>query len=260
MKLKIAILILSAAITISTSAFAVSITALNVAYTEDFDTLASSGTSSTMPDGWALSETANNRNSAYTAGTGSVNTGDTYSFGAAGSIERALGGLRSGSLVPMFGVEFNNDTGSTINALFVAYTGEQWRLGTSGRTDRLDFQYSFDATSLEDGTWSDLDALDFSTPNSTGTVGARDGNIASNRSAVSASITELSVAPGSSFWFRWTDFDASGADDGLAIDDFSLTASSTPLNVPETLPFSVSFMAFAGILGLSRWLPRRSIR
>ena len=42
------------------------------------------------------------------------NTGDTYSYGAAGSTDRALGGLRSGSLIPLFGACFTNNTGAPI--------------------------------------------------------------------------------------------------------------------------------------------------
>ena len=59
---------------------------------------------------------------------------------------------------------------TAITSLDVAYTGEQWRLGTAGRPDRLDFQYSLDATSLTTGTWTDVDALDYSTTDTTGTA------------------------------------------------------------------------------------------
>jgi hypothetical protein len=38
----------------------------------------------------------------------------------------------------------------------------------------------------------------------------------------------LSIPSGASFFIRWTDFNAAGADDGLAIDDFSLIAHGTP--------------------------------
>ena len=38
---------------------------------------------STLPAGWELAETGTNANMTYTAGTGSGNAGDTYSFGAA---------------------------------------------------------------------------------------------------------------------------------------------------------------------------------
>ena len=212
------------AATPAVAAGSVSLTSLDTAYTQDFDTLATTGTSSAVPNGWDFSESGTNANLLYTAGTGSGNAGDTYSFGATGSPERAFGGLLSGSLVPTFGASFTNDTGTEVTAADVAYAGEEWRLGTTGRgADRIDFQYSLDATSLTTGTWNDADALDFATPNLGGTAGQRDGNAAENRTAIAATISELSVAPGATFWIRWSDFNASGADDGLAVDGFSLT-------------------------------------
>jgi hypothetical protein len=113
-------------------------------YSEDFNTLASTGTSSATPNGWALVETGTNANTTYTAGTGSSNTGDTCSFGATGSSERAFGGLQSGSLNPTIGASFTNNTGKTLTVVSLSYVGEQWRLGTSGRTDRLDVQNAHD--------------------------------------------------------------------------------------------------------------------
>lgn len=199
-------------------------------YTENFDTLASSGTSSTLPNGWVISESGTNANAAYTAGTGSSNAGDTYSFGAASSSERALGGVQSGSLVPTVGASFTNDTGSIITALTIAYTGEQWRLGTLNRADRIDFQYSLDASSLTTGAWTDVNVLDFTAPVTTGAVGLLDGNAAST--ALSNSIEGLSIPPGATVWIRWNSFDAPGSDDGLAIDSFSITP--TVGSVPTT--------------------------
>jgi uncharacterized protein len=191
-------------------------------YTQNFDSLANTATSSTLPAEWLIAESGTGANTIYTAGTGSGNAGDTYSFGAASSTDRALGGLQSGSLIPSFGTSFTNNTGSTITALDIAYTGERWRVGTAGRTDRLDFQYSTDATSLATGTWTNVDALDFTSTVGT-TVGLTDGNAAANRTNINSSISSLSLANGSTFWIRWNDFNATGADDGLAIDDFSLT-------------------------------------
>ena len=196
-------------------------------YNQDFNTLALSGTSNTVPPGWLFLETGTNANTTYTAGTGSGNAGDTYSFGAASNAERAFGGLQSGSLNPTIGAAYTNNTGGTITSLAIAYTGEQWRLGATGRTDRIDFQYSTDATSLATGTWTDINNLDFSGPISAGTVGALDGNAAANRTAISFTITGLSIPNGATFYIRWLSFDAAGADDGLAIDDFSITPVST---------------------------------
>ena len=65
-------------------------------YSQDFNSLANSGTSSSVPSGWSFVESGTNANTEYTAGTGSSTTGDTYSFGATGSPERAFGGLQSG--------------------------------------------------------------------------------------------------------------------------------------------------------------------
>ena len=205
----------------------ISLTLFGVAYTQDFDTLASSGTSSTVPTGWDFSEAGTNANTLYTAGTGSGNTGDTYSFGASASTERAFGGLQSGALIPTIGASFANNTGGAIGSLAISYTGEQWRLGALARTDQLDFQFSTDAASLTTGNWTDVDALDFTAPVTAGTVGLLDGNAAANRAAVSGSITGLSITNGSTFWIRWTDFNATDADDGLAVDDFSLTPTAT---------------------------------
>ncbi len=150
-----------------------------------------------------------------------------YSYGAAASTDRALGQLRSGTLIPIFGAAFTNNTGSTITNLAISYTGEEWRLGTAARADRLDFQYSTNATDLVTGTYVDVDALDFSTPNQT-TAGAKDGNVTGNRTLISWTITGLSIAPGATFWIRFNDIDATGADDGLAIDDFSITPQAVP--------------------------------
>ena len=214
---------------------AVSLTMLGLEYKQDFDTLASTSTSSTVPTGWALSESGTNANATYTAGTGSGNAGDTYSFGASGSSERAFGQLRSGTLISVLGAQFTNDTGAQLLSLAVTYTGEMWRLGTSGRAaDRMQFEFSTDATSLTTGTWTAIPALSFSSPVTVGTVGALNGNADANRKTLASTIAPSGgIANGATFWIRWTDADASGADDGLAIDDFSLTPRDTIDQAPS---------------------------
>ncbi|HEY5781319.1 MAG TPA: hypothetical protein VIT66_05530, partial [Lysobacter sp.] len=211
-----------------------SLNAVDVAAVENFDTLATSGTANALAlTGWQLSESGGGArdNELYAADTGSGNTGDTISYGSSGSGDRALGGLRSGSLIPIFGACYTNNTGAPINALDIAYNGEQWRTGTISRSDRLDFQYSLDAISLVSGTWIDADALDFaSTPRAI--TGALDGNAAGNRAALAANIGQLSIPAGATVWIRWTDLDASGADDGLAVDDVQLTARGAGGGLP----------------------------
>lgn len=199
---------------------------------ETFDSLASTGTSAVLPSGWFLSEAGSNANTTYAADNGGANSGNTYSYGSSGSGERALGGLLSGSLTPTFGARLQNATGGVLSGLLVSYTGEQWRLGTLGRVDRLNFQYSLDATSLTSGSWNDVDALDFVAPTSSGATGSLNGNAAANRQAVSAEITGLNLAPNAALWVRWSDFNASDADDGLAIDDISF---AVPGDFPPTV-------------------------
>jgi len=228
----------------------------NAGYSQDFDTLANFGLSSTLPDDWEFIELGSVANTTYGAGTGSSTGGNTYSFGADGSAERALGGLRTGTAIPTFGVHFENGGSTAINSLAVSYTGEQWRLGSLGRVDRLDFQYSLDATSLTTGSWTDLDTLDFSTPNLSGT-GAKDGNQSANRTPLSGTIGGLSLAPLDTIWLRWLDFDASGADDGLAIDDFGIDAVfADPPRPTGAVPDAGSSLGFLGIalaaLGVDR--------
>lgn len=190
-------------------------------YSQDFDTLVASGTGTTadLPTGWTFVEVGANANVTYTAGTGSSNTGDTYSFGAAGSSERAFGELSSGNLISTLGVQFQNQTGGTIGQLTIQYHCEQWRRG-DGTTDVLNFQYSTDATSLTTGTWSDFDALDCLPTTTTGSNTALDGN--ANRTLRAGTITGLSIAPNGTVWLRWQATNATGNDDGLAVDDFVL--------------------------------------
>jgi uncharacterized repeat protein (TIGR01451 family) len=210
----------------------VSLTALGSAATQSFDTLSNTAGSTTNTrtiTGWFLTEGGGGArdNEQYAVDTGGSTTGDMYSYGAAGSTERALGQLRSGTLIPLFGACYTNNTGATITSLAVAYTGEEWRLGTVARTDQLNFEYSTNATDLVTGTWTNVAALNFVTPD-TATAGAKNGNAAADRTALSATIPALSIANGATFWIRWNDTDASGADDGLAVDDFSLTPNAVP--------------------------------
>jgi predicted extracellular nuclease len=178
--------------------------------------------------GWSLARmTGSNANALFASGTGSSNTGAVYSFGALNNSERALGILQSGATNPTVGVVFTNDTGATINSFTVTYTGEQWRYGGTSGTDRLAFEYQVGGTSISSGTFTAVTALDFSSPvhgNGTTVTGfALSGNAAANRQVITASVGGIFWAPGQSLVLRWTDFNVTGSDDGLAIDDFSFT-------------------------------------
>jgi hypothetical protein len=199
-------------------------------YSQDFNTLSDTGSSSELPDGWYLLESGSNADGNYAASTGSTTGGNTYSFGSSDGSERALGSIRSSSLVPIFGINFLNNTGDIISVLHISYTGEQWRVGANrAAADRLDFQYSLNATNLSDGDWIDVDQLDFYSPKINTPTGALDGNLPENQNEITYTINGLSISPGGEFWLRWSDPDASGNDDGLAVDDFSIDLTTPPV-------------------------------
>jgi uncharacterized protein len=203
-------------------------------YNQFFNDLAATGTSSRLPVGWRFVESGSSRNSTLQADDGSSANGGAYSYGHALDSDRSLGSLRTSGAAAVFGACFTNTTGDQVTSLFIDYIARQWRLGASARIDRLDFQISFDATGLSNGTWNDIDALDVATLSS-GTPGARDGALLPNVAELSTTISGLTIPGASTFWIRWRDLDASGNDDGLAIDNFYLvphgTATPRDLNI-----------------------------
>lgn len=191
----------------------------NGSYFQNFNTA-----TATVPTGWAYSESGDNANTSFSSGTGTIATGDTYFFGTANNW--AFGGLRSLNLIPTIGVKFRNLTGGTINQITVSYTGETWRVGTVDRSDRLEFEYSFDAYSLTTGSWEKFSDLNYQNP------GQAMGNGSIQHTAnISATINDLEILHGKSFWFRWIDFNASGADDGMAVNNFSIDEVALPVEL-----------------------------
>ena len=212
------------------------ITALGVSLTENFDSLASTGTSITWVDnstipGWYSSRTT------YNSGTGSSNTGAIYSFGVAGTnpvTDRALGSVASGGTGTIFqAAKLTNNTGTTITSLDISYVGEQWRNGGNTTPHTLTFQYQVANAGVIAGAntpssgWTTFTPLSFTGPIATATAAALDGNEAANRIAISATLPVTANA-GQEIWLRWQDPDDAGNDHGLALDDFSVTANGIP--------------------------------
>jgi hypothetical protein len=231
-------------------------------YFQNFDTLASSGKSKSLPAGWDYLPFGG-ASGQYFADDGSSSQGGLYSYGQIGSSDRALGTLRSGGSgnqqsgdFAIFGANFQNSGGGSISRLNISYTGEEWRLGAQGRgPDRLQFQYSLNANGVGDknATWINDPALDFLTPNLAG-VGAHNGNLAVNQSQILGVISFLNIPQGSTFWVRWVDavLPHGGPEDGLAIDDFSIAA------VPEAQTLAAGFaMALLLVVTIFRHGARR---
>lgn len=204
----------------------ISITNVATPYTQDFNSLSNTGTTNTnLPNGWLFLETGTSGNTTYAADNGGSNSGNTYSYGSTAATERAFGTLQSGTTIPSIGVSFTNNSGVTITAITVGYTGEQWRVSVLNRTvaDSLEFQYSTNATSLSTGTWTDVIPLYFGSPVLNTTVGPVDGNATGNRTTLTSTITGLNIPNGATFFFRWVDYNIASSDDGLAIDDITIS-------------------------------------
>lgn len=220
----------------------ISITNFATPYTQNFDSLSSDSTWANTHAmniaGWTIFEkgTGAAADQMYKVNHGSRNNGETYSYGAINSSDRALGSIASGTNVPSFGVTFENNTGSDIATVNVSYVGEQWRSGDAAATtqDSTIFEYSITATGINDSNnvWTEVSTLMLNTPNPTATTGATDGNDASFKVNVSGSFN-VTVPNGSKLYIRWRDINKAGTDDGLAIDD--LTIGFVPLSNDKPL-------------------------
>ncbi|MDG0993951.1 MAG: PEP-CTERM sorting domain-containing protein [Akkermansiaceae bacterium] len=245
--MKKTILNMSAVFLACSSSFgAVSINSASSSITENFNSLISSGSGTfsdnTTLNGWIVnSEELDTDGDQYIANDGGSTGGEVYSYGASSDLDRALGYLGSGGN-DYFNAAYSlvNDTGATITDLFVSYTGEQWRLASSGNQNILSFSYRIFAaesgsvpSSLSQTSWSAVNSLDFSAPQTAPqpgeTAGKLNGNAAINQTSFSnISLGGITLDNGDEIWLRWSGNNGSGTDAGLAIDDVSISVTAIP--------------------------------
>jgi hypothetical protein len=237
-----------------------SITALNTPVTENFDgqtatTTATGGTATPTTPVFTLPGLANWQGArilaqnpsgmapqAYGGTTdGSSGVGGIYNVGATGNSNRMLGTTADGNTAGRFGTRFTNNTGQTITQLQVSFTQAQWRNGTeiipaTGQNEQ--WQFGYRTTAAADinaaGIWTPLNTLNLTEINTTTTIAAAvDGYNAANQLVKTATITSLSLAPGGTIWFRWSDTDEglNGGDALMAIDNLTVTAPGPALNI-----------------------------
>ena len=231
-------------------------------YAQNFDSLPSNATSPWLNDvtleGWyAAANTTNISNiTAFNLDAPITNQAGLFSFGtSASSSERALGLIGSSTGTPKrMGVVLRNTSGSRIKRITVAYTGEQWLDGNPiTKTERLQFKYKKGATGVSLGNtaiqtgagFTNYPALDFNSPQNAG-QGPINGNDPANSRTISATI-ELrpDLYPNQEIMLVWEKDNVSpGTDDGLAVDNLTITAGFNTALPVANCPASVT--AFQG--------------
>lgn len=233
---------------------AISITSPVSVYGQTFDTLSSTGTANawandnTMP-GWSLFNAGGGDITSYRASDGGSNTGAMYSFGSAGSGERALGSLGSNNASGWIALSVSNDTGGALTAFTLTYDGEQWRNGNAS-AQLMPVEYGYGSTFAGVATWTALGAgFDVTSPVIGGSAGAVNGNTAGLSSGLGGTVA-TNWASGSTLWVRWTEVNDAGSDHALAIDNVALTVTAVP--EPGTVALFLAGLAAVGFVSRRR--------
>lgn len=205
-------------------------------YSQNFDTLATSGTNNTWTDNSTIPGWYSNK-VIYISTNGSSTTGGLNSLGATGSTDRALGATTSGSAATVnFGMVLQNASGFSINLsnILLSYTGEMWRVNATAQS--LAFEYQVSAapiTSITSGTYSANTNLNFTSP-ATSTAAAVDGSSAANKTSFSnIAISSSGVLNNGEYLsLRWTKTGSSSP--SIGIDDLTISATASAVPEPST--------------------------
>ncbi len=185
----------------------------------------------------------------WTVDAGSGTGGSAYSYGSAASTDRALGALSSGTVIPALGAVLVNNSGGPLSDVTITFVGEQWKYAASV-AGTLTFEYQIGGSDILTGTFTTVNGLNFTSPVTAGIAGPLDGNAAANRTAVNYSFTlSGNWLQGQTLAIRWKDFNDSGSDDALAIDDFTFSATGpqTPLTQDNNISFFTTLTNATGV-------------
>ncbi len=236
----------------------ISVTSPSFTYSETFDSLSTSTTASPWVNdstltGWSLINGAGAAVPTIVGGSGSSNTGSFYSFGAAGSTERALGSAASGgayfgspasgAVAGWIALSLTNTSGGTLDSFTVGYRGEQWRNGGNTSPQSLVLEYGFGSSFGTVAGWTGL-AI-FTSPVVGATAAAVDGNTAGLVSGLGGTVT-APWAAGDTLWLRWSDLNDVGNDHGLAIDNVNVSVGVVP--EPQAWALMLAGLAALGFI------------
>lgn len=232
-------------------------------YTQSFDSLASTRPSPTTYNswvndstlaGWSLFNTNLLAVVEYLPDDGGSNTGKFRSFGSAGSTERALGGVGSGSLSGWIAVAFDNATGHDLSGFKIGFDGEQWRNGGNATlaAQSMVLQYGFGASFSTVANWVTPGGnFDWTSPVTAATAAKVDGNAAGLQAGRGGQI-DTNWAAGSTLWVRWAENNDAGNDHGLAIDNVSLSVIAPAVPEPSSYALLLAGLGTVGFMARRR--------
>ncbi|MBK9540102.1 MAG: PKD domain-containing protein [Flavobacteriales bacterium] len=179
----------------------------------DADAWATNG----MSDGSkALGADATTGDHARGISAGGVTTGGFYAFTVSVG-NRALGVQPVGAdwTPGLLTLKVDNNTGVTVSSVDLSYL--VYYFNDQGWSNSWNFEWS-----LNNLTWTPVGALDLATPAAAGAAVWTSNNR-------NTTINSLSLANGSSIYFRWAsdDVSGSGSRDEIALDDISVTMNTT---------------------------------
>jgi trimeric autotransporter adhesin len=203
-------------------------------HTQNFNTLAATGTGITFTDNSTIANWYSQRTgtgTTYNADAGSGNAGLLYSYGTGTNTDRALGTIGSGNAAAgsfAHGVLLRNTSGNIITDIKIGYTLEQWR-NSAAAAQGITVYYKTSSSTItalnpnNPSGWTQITALTLNSPITGGSAGALDGNAAANKVSLSnIVIPSLSLANNDYIMIKWEDPDHTGTDHGLSIDDISI--------------------------------------
>jgi len=176
--------------------------------------------------GWYVTQLAGSQpNVNFSTSTGSATGSGIYSYGTSGNPNRALGSLAAGTGVYAFGLVLKNETGIILNRIQIRFLATQWRRGGSGNKNTWHFGYQL-ADTIRFGVDTLIGDHRFNLTSIHSGTGAAtlNGHLPVNQVWMEDSITNIYWLPGQELVLQWADFDETGSDDAMAIDDFSFKA------------------------------------
>lgn len=211
----------------------ISLIGVNVPYNEDFSGMGAAQTA--FIPGWTAINVVDGTTLSMTVTDGSAIPGNVYNVGTPGSEERAFGTTADAATVPALGAVFTNNTGGTVSKISIQTRMEQWKQSSNTTiNETVAFYYSFDATSLNTGTWTNVTALNLKEKLTAATSNdAVNGNLASNYTNMASIITGLNWTNGTNLWIKWVDTNDAGSNGMYAIDNFIISVSEATLRLKQ---------------------------